>query len=34
MPKLAVALKPGKYKFYCTVPGHEQAGMKVQVTVK
>jgi uncharacterized cupredoxin-like copper-binding protein len=32
--KLAVSLKPGKYKFYCTVPGHEQAGMKVQVTVK
>jgi len=32
--KLAVSLKPGKYKFYCSVPGHEQAGMKVQVTVK
>jgi uncharacterized cupredoxin-like copper-binding protein len=32
--KLAVTLKPGKYKFYCSVPGHEQAGMKVQVSVK
>jgi nitrite reductase (NO-forming) len=21
-------LKPGKYEFYCTVPGHEAAGMK------
>ena len=31
---LAVNLKAGKYKFYCTVPGHEQAGMKVEVTVK
>lgn len=31
---LKVALKPGKYKFFCTVPGHEQAGMKVDVTVR
>jgi uncharacterized cupredoxin-like copper-binding protein len=31
---LAVALKPGSYTFYCSVPGHEQAGMKVAVTVK
>jgi uncharacterized cupredoxin-like copper-binding protein len=31
---LPVTLKAGKYKFYCTVPGHEQAGMKVEVTVK
>ena len=31
---LAVDLKPGKYTFFCTVPGHEQAGMKVEVTVK
>ena len=30
---LSVTLKPGKYHFYCTVPGHEQAGMKVDVTV-
>jgi uncharacterized cupredoxin-like copper-binding protein len=28
-----VRLKAGKYKFYCTVPGHEQAGMRVNVTV-
>jgi uncharacterized cupredoxin-like copper-binding protein len=31
---LAVDLKPGKYTFYCTVPGHEAAGMKQTVTVK
>jgi len=31
---LAVDLKPGKYKFFCTVPGHEQSGMRVEVTVK
>ena len=30
---LEADLKPGKYKFYCTVPGHEQSGMKVDVTV-
>jgi len=23
-----VTLKPGKYNFYCSVPGHEDAGMK------
>jgi plastocyanin len=26
--KLTVTLKPGKYEFYCTVPGHEAGGMK------
>jgi len=31
--QLAATLKAGKYTFYCTVPGHEQAGMKVDVTV-
>jgi len=31
--QLAVTLKPGKYHLYCTVPGHEQAGMKVDITV-
>jgi uncharacterized cupredoxin-like copper-binding protein len=31
---LEVALKPARYTFYCSVPGHEQAGMKVAVTVK
>ena len=30
---LKVKLKAGKYKFYCTVPGHEEAGMRVNVTV-
>jgi len=30
---LVTTLKAGKYTFYCTVPGHEQAGMKVDVTV-
>jgi uncharacterized cupredoxin-like copper-binding protein len=31
--KLAATLKPGSYELYCTVPGHEAAGMKVKVTV-
>jgi uncharacterized cupredoxin-like copper-binding protein len=26
-------LKPGTYKFYCPVPGHEAAGMKGTLTV-
>jgi mono/diheme cytochrome c family protein len=29
-----VDLKPGKYTFLCTVPGHAQAGMKGTLTVK
>jgi uncharacterized cupredoxin-like copper-binding protein len=28
-----VELKQGKYTFYCTVPGHEEAGMKGTLTV-
>jgi plastocyanin len=32
--RLDVALNPGKYKLYCTVPGHEQLGMKTEVTVR
>jgi plastocyanin len=28
------ALKTGSYEFYCSVPGHEQAGMKGTLTVK
>lgn len=27
-------LTPGTYTFYCTVPGHEDAGMKGTLTVK
>jgi uncharacterized cupredoxin-like copper-binding protein len=30
---LKVALKPGTYRFYCSVPGHAQAGMDVKVKV-
>jgi uncharacterized cupredoxin-like copper-binding protein len=31
--ELTVTLKPGKYELYCSVPGHEAAGMKLNVTV-
>jgi uncharacterized cupredoxin-like copper-binding protein len=31
---LTATLKPGKYHLYCSVPGHEQAGMKVDITLK
>jgi plastocyanin len=27
-------LKPGEYTFYCSVPGHEQGGMKGTLTVR
>jgi plastocyanin len=32
--KVNVTLKAGSYTFYCSVPGHEQAGMKGTLTVK
>jgi uncharacterized cupredoxin-like copper-binding protein len=31
--ELKVNLKPGKYELYCTIPGHEDAGMKLTITV-
>jgi uncharacterized cupredoxin-like copper-binding protein len=31
--ELTVTLKPGKYELYCTVPGHEAAGMRLNITV-
>jgi plastocyanin len=31
---LSLNLKPGTYKFYCTVPGHRQAGMEGTLTVQ
>jgi uncharacterized cupredoxin-like copper-binding protein len=31
--KLTVTLKPGSYELLCTVPGHEAAGMKLDLTV-
>ena len=32
--KVSANLKPGKYTFYCSVPGHEAGGMKGDLVVK
>jgi plastocyanin/cytochrome c551/c552 len=32
--KFTANLKPGKYEYYCSVPGHEAGGMKGTLTVK
>ena len=31
--RVTVDLKPGKYEFYCSVPGHAAAGMKGELIV-
>jgi plastocyanin len=31
---LSLSLKPGTYRFYCTVPGHRAAGMEGTLTVQ
>jgi plastocyanin len=31
---VSVALRPGRYTFYCTLPGHREAGMQGTLTVR
>ena len=31
---VSVNLRPGTYTFYCTLPGHRQAGMQGTLTVR
>jgi plastocyanin len=32
--RVSANLRPGEYVFFCSVPGHEEGGMKGTLTVK